>query len=146
MKTKSHSLSVPAIIALALFILPGERTVDSQTSPTARSSSESAVETNRKCRQSKRSSTRKRVSSALCGSPVSNTAIRGVASSNIVEARVSVDENGKIVSVRPVSGKPEFYEKAMKAINEMKFTPKVRSGRAVKSELVVRVVVDGSSK
>jgi len=147
MSTKSQLLRGSTIIALVLIVLSGGRTVNSQTSAPAQPSGDNAVKIDRRCKQSKRSSKRKRVPPLLCGPPVSNTVISAeAAGSNIVEVRVLVDENGKIVSVQPILGNPAFYKKTIKAVNEMKFTPKVLSGRPVKTEVIVRFVIDAGSK
>jgi len=59
---------------------------------------------------------------------------------------VLLDEGGKMISARPVSGDPALYEKAVKAVSEMKFKLKRISGRAVITELNVKIVVDAGSK
>jgi hypothetical protein len=97
--------------------------------------------------QSKRVSKRKRSRPLLCGPPSYNIGTaESTAASNIVEVRVVIDEKGKAISIEPISGNTAFYERAVKAVKEMRFTPRTVSGNVVKSESIIRVVIEYGAK
>jgi len=103
-------------------------------------------DTSVRCKQVRSSSKRKVPGSLLCGPPKKISNAETALGPDTVELRVLIDENGKATSVKPILGNPAFYEAAVKAVNKMKFTPKRISGRAVKTELNLRVVVDAAPK
>ena len=99
-----------------------------------------------RCKKVKHSSKRKVSGSLLCGPPKRVSNETTALGPNTVELRVLIDENGKITSVNPVLGDPALYDTAVNAVNKMKFQPKQISGRAVKTELSLRIVVNTKTK
>jgi outer membrane biosynthesis protein TonB len=100
-----------------------------------------------RCQESKKVSKRKRVRPLLCGPPSYNIGTAGsTAPSNVVEVQVLIDEQGKAISVAPISGNRAFYDQAIKAIKQMRLTPKIVSGRAVKSKSIIHIVIEPAAK
>ena len=100
-----------------------------------------------RCTQSKKVSKGKRVRPLLCGPPSYNIGTaESTAPSNVVEVQVLIDEEGKPTSVEPISGNTAFYNQAVKAVKQMRFTPKIVLGRAVKSKSIIRVVIESVAK
>src|SRR6185295_1180097 len=56
----------------------------------------------------------------ICGPSISVSNATTFLGPNIVELRVLIDKNGKIVTAQPISGNPAWYKMAVKAIYEMK--------------------------
>jgi len=80
-----------------------------------------------------------------CGPNITLTNAATFPDSKTVMVSVLLNESGKIVSARAISGDPAFYANAINAVNKMKFNPKRLSGRPVKTELNVKVVVNGEA-
>lgn len=139
-------VSTKSLITLSVFLLAfGCDGALGQTSAATKSRKKPA--TSAKCGQVRKSSKQKSNPPLLpCGPNITVTNATTSTDPKTVLVSVLLDESGKIVSARAVSGDPALYEKAVKAVNEMKFTPKRLSGRAVKTELNVKVVVDAGPK
>lgn len=140
-----YCIPTKSLMTVLVFLLAwGSNGAFAQTSVATRSRKHV---TTAKCSQARKSSKQKSQPPLLpCGPNISVTNATTFPDPNTVVVSVLLDERGKMVSARPVSGDPALYEKAIKAVNEMKFTPRRISGRAVKTELNVKVVVDAGSK
>jgi hypothetical protein len=69
----------------------------------------------------------------LCGPPVTLVANpNDVNLQNTVTVQVDIDEAGKVVSARAVSGNPKLHEYALENAKRQKFPPKHLSGKPVK--------------
>lgn len=60
------------------------------------------------------------------------TAARAVRASGAVNVRVTIDENGNVISASPVSGHPLLWQASEKAAYQAKFSPTYIYGRKVK--------------
>ena len=98
------------------------------------------------CGQNQKSSRGGVPGPSLCAPSVSVSNAETFVGPNTVELRVLVDKNGTIISVQPISGNPALYQSAVKAVNDMKFKPRIISRRAVKTEMIVKYVEESVSK
>ena len=64
--------------------------------------------------------------------PAYPDAARRMRTSGVVEVEVVIDENGKVISAKPLSGPPIFRDNAVQAAMRAKFTPSKLSGLPVK--------------
>jgi len=53
-------------------------------------------------------------------------------SQNTVTVQISIDEDGKVISARAVSGNRQLYEIALENAKSQKFAPKILSGKPVR--------------
>ncbi|HXQ73382.1 MAG TPA: tetratricopeptide repeat protein [Pyrinomonadaceae bacterium] len=76
----------------------------------------------------------------LCAPPKTLRVDNSATESNIVDLRVLINEKGRAIVVQPISGNPALYDQAVKLIKGKRFKPTVRSGRKLKTEMIIRVV------
>lgn len=144
MNFKTYLDSKVSILGLILVLSGWAGVNNCQTPPNAQPISPAAIS---RCTQSKKVSKRKRVRPLLCGPPSYNIGTaESTATSKVVEVQVLIDEQGKTISVEPISGNTAFYNQAVKAVKQMRFAPKIVSGRAVKSKSIIRVVIESDAK
>ena len=99
-----------------------------------------------RCHQVKKSSRRSPGPILPCGPNVPAVDTTAISARNIVVVRVVLAKTGEVISVQPISGDHVWYDKAVEEIKATKFTPRRISGRAVKTELIVNVIVDSGQK
>jgi outer membrane biosynthesis protein TonB len=144
MNFKTYLESKVSILG-SILVLSGYAGVNNCQTPSNAQSVSATVIT--RCQESKKVSKRKRVRPLLCGPPSYNIGTAGsTAPSNVVEVQVLIDEQGKAISVAPISGNTALYNQAVKAVKQMRFAPKIVSGRAVKSKSIIRIVIESDAK
>jgi hypothetical protein len=69
----------------------------------------------------------------LCAPPIKLGAdSKDGVSQNTVTVQISIDEDGKVISARAVSGNRQLYEIALENAKSQKFPPKILSGKPVR--------------